>query len=88
MTADVKEKVIKIIAQHAIIAEDDVCLASTVSDLGIGSLGLVEIIFEIEDCFAVAIPFNMNDPMRSGFDVSNVAAIVASVEGLIAQQAK
>ncbi len=87
MTADVANKVISIVAQHVRVDKADVGLASTVADLGIESLGLVEIIFEIEDCFGVAVPFNMNDPTQSDFDVSTVAAIVASVEGLIARQA-
>jgi acyl carrier protein len=87
MNTDIATKVIKIIAQHANLKEDHLTIGSRLTDLGIDSLGLVEIIFEIEESFGVCVPFNMNDPQRSDFDVSTVAAIVASVEGLIARQA-
>ena len=87
MTADIATKVSEIIARHALASEKSVPLSSTIADLGIESLGLAEIIFEIEDCFGISVPFNMNDPTMLGFDVSTVASIIASVEGLIARQA-
>jgi len=47
----------------------------------------VEAIFAIEEAFDVSVPFNANDPSKSGFDLSSVATIIAAVEGLIAQKA-
>jgi acyl carrier protein len=60
-------------------------LNSTLDDLGIDSLGLVESIFAIEEAFDIQVPFNANEPNQSDFDISNVASIIAAVEKLVAQ---
>lgn len=87
MTIDIKQKVIEIIAEQAVLDVSDVQPDSTLASLGIDSLGLVESIFAIEEAFDVSVPYNANEPNQSEFDISSVAAIVASVEGLIAQKA-
>ena len=61
-------------------------LDATLADLGIDSLGLVESIFAIEEAFDIQVPFNANEPEQSEFDISSVAAIIAAVEGLLADQ--
>jgi acyl carrier protein len=58
----------------------------SLDDLGIDSLGLVESIFAIEEAFDISVPFNANEPSKSEFDISSVAAIVAAVEKLVAEQ--
>ena len=83
---DVSQKVIEIIADQAMLEPSDVALDSTLEDLGIDSLGLVESIFAIEEAFDVSVPFNANDPTESDFDISDVASIVAGVNMLIAQK--
>ena len=83
----VKDKVIAIIAEQAVLDVADVTMDSTMESLGIDSLGLVESIFAIEESFDISVPFNANDPGQTDFDISSVAAIVAGVERLIAQQA-
>lgn len=83
----VKDKVIAIIAEQAVLDVADVTMDSTMESLGLDSLGLVESIFAIEEAFDISIPFNANDPGQTDFDISSVAAIVAGVERLIAQQA-
>lgn len=87
MAIDIKKKVIEIIAKQAVLDVADVQPNSTLASLGIDSLGLVESIFAIEEAFDVSVPYNANEPNLSDFDISSVAAIVASVEGLIAQKA-
>ena len=87
MPIDIKTKVIEIIAEQAVLDTSDVHADSTLASLGIDSLGLVESIFAIEEAFDISVPYNANDPEQSEFDISSVAAIVASVEGLIAQKA-
>lgn len=82
----VKDKVIEIIAEQAVLEPSDVTMDSTLDDLGIDSLGLVESIFAIEEAFDVSVPFNANDPSESDFDISDIRAIVAGVEKLIAEQ--
>ena len=80
---DIERKVIEIIAEQAVLDPSDVTLESTLEDVGIDSLGLVECIFAIEETFDVSIPFNANTPEDSEFDISNVAAIIKGIEALI-----
>lgn len=84
---DVRGKVIEIIAKQALLDVSDVTLEASPESLGLDSLGMVESIFAIEEAFDIAVPFNANDPGQSGFDISTVGAIVAAVEGLVAQKA-
>ncbi len=81
----IQEKVIAIIAEQAVLDVADVKPDSTLESLGIDSLGLVECIFAIEEAFDISVPFNANEPSQSDFDISSVAAIVAAVEGLVAE---
>ncbi|WP_238365401.1 acyl carrier protein [Mesobacterium pallidum] len=83
---NVKDKVIGIIAEQAVLDPSDVTLDSTLEDLGIDSLGLVESIFAIEEAFDIQVPFNANAPQESDFDISSVAKIVEGVERLVAEQ--
>jgi acyl carrier protein len=87
MASFVEKKVIEIIAEQAILDVSDVSLDASLEDLGIDSLGLVESIFAIEEAFDITVPFNANEPEKSDFDISSVAAIVRAVEGLVAGQA-
>lgn len=80
-------KVIEIIAEQAVLEPSDVTLDSTLDDLGIDSLGLVESIFAIEEAFDISVPFNANEPQASDFDISSVAAIIRGIEGLVAEHA-
>lgn len=86
MSQDVRDKVIAIIAEQAVLDVADVTPASTLESLGIDSLGLVESIFAIEEAFDISVPFNANEPAKSDFDISSVAAIIAAVEALIAAE--
>jgi acyl carrier protein len=83
---DVRERVIAIIAEQALLDPADLRDEMTLKDLGLESLGLVESIFMIEEAFDVSIPFNANDPTAGGFDASSVGSIVASVERLVAER--
>jgi acyl carrier protein len=87
MTTGVRDKVIAILAEQAVLDVADVSPDATLESLGIDSLGLVEAIFAIEETFDISVPFNANDPTEGGFDISSVASIVAAVEALMAEQA-
>ena len=50
-------------------------------ELGIESLDVVEMIFELEDCFGVEIPVNAN---TAGKEFKTVGDIVLLVEKLVA----
>lgn len=82
----ISEKVIAIVAEQAMLEPSDVTPESTLEDLGIDSLGLVESIFAIEEAFDINVPFNANEPGASDFDITSVAAIIAGVETLVAAQ--
>ena len=84
---NVKDRVIAIIAEQAVLDVSEISLDQSLDSLGLDSLGLVEAIFAIEESFDVSVPFNANEPSKSGFDLSSVAAIIVAVEGLIAQKA-
>ncbi|MEQ8368724.1 MAG: acyl carrier protein [Roseicyclus sp.] len=88
MADNVRQKVIEIIAEQAVLEPGDIAMDATLEDLGIDSLGLVESIFAIEEAFDIQVPFNANEPESSAFDISSVAAIVTAVEALVADQAR
>lgn len=83
----VKDRVIAIIAEQAVLDVDQVSPEMRLDELGIDSLGLVEAIFAIEETFDITVPFNANAPEKSSFDMSSVASVVAAVEDLVAQSA-
>lgn len=84
---DIQQKVTEIIAEQAVLEPSDVTPESTLEDLGIDSLGLVESIFAIEEAFDITIPFNANESEASDFDISNVASIIKGIEALVAEKA-
>ncbi|RMD94485.1 MAG: acyl carrier protein [Alphaproteobacteria bacterium] len=86
MTETVRDRVLAIIAEQAVLEVGDVSPELTLDDLGIDSLGVVESIFAIEEAFDIQVPFNANDPTASEFDISSVGAIIAAVEKLVKDQ--
>ena len=81
------DKIIEIFAEQAVLETSDVTLESTLEDLGIDSLGLVESIFAIEEEFDITVPFNANEPSNSDFDISSVSKIIEGVTRLVNEQA-
>jgi acyl carrier protein len=63
----IKDQILEIIAEQAVLDVSDVSLNSTLDDLGIDSLGLVESIFAIEEAFDIQVPFNANEPNQCDF---------------------
>lgn len=80
---EIRERIIEILAEQAMLDIKDVEEATTLEDIGIDSLGLVESIFAFEETFDIAVPFNANAPEESEFDISSIDAIVAAVAQLI-----
>ena len=83
---NIKDEVIRIIAEQAVLDPVDVTPEMAPADLGIDSLGLVEAIFGIEETFDLTVPFNANDPGASEFDISTVGATIKAVESLLAEK--
>ncbi len=88
MAKSIKDRVIGIIADQAMLEVSDVTMEASPGDLGIDSLALVESIFAIEEEFDIEIPFNANEPDKSDFDISSVATIVRAIETLVAEKAE
>ena len=84
--ATVADRVREIVASHSLRSFDEVALSDRISDLGLDSLGVVEVIFAIEESFEISVPFNDIDPNQGALDLSTVGALVKAVEGVIAAQ--
>ena len=82
----VRDRVVAILAEQAMLDAAEIRADATLADLGIDSLGLVETIFAIEEAFDLQVPFNANDPKASDFDISTVDTMIRAVESLIAAQ--
>ena len=88
MARNVKKTIIKILAEQALLSPKDISENSSLDSMGIDSLGLVEVVFSIEEAFNITIPFNANDPQNTSFDISSVESIVKAVEQIIDKSAK
>ena len=87
MIDDIEKTIVRILAQQALISEIDITLESNLTDLGLDSLSVVEIIFSLEETFDINIPFNANEPSQSEFIIDSVSTIVSGVKTLIADKA-
>ena len=79
----IKDKVIEIIAEKALLKPIEIELDSTINDLGLDSLGVVETVFALEEHFEIDIDINFNKIEDSKFDISTVRTIIISLEKLI-----
>ncbi len=86
-TQTVEHRIREIIAEQAGRDPADVTPGSTLESLGIDSMGVVEIIFAIEEAFDIEVPFNANTPEEGDFDISSVAAVIRAVEELVNEKA-
>lgn len=82
----VQDEIIKIIAEQVLLEPSDLTSDMTLADLGLDSMGIVEIIFSFEEAFDISIPFNANDPNGSEFDISTVGTVLLAIEKLIAKK--
>ena len=86
MTEDVAKRVAAIIAEQALVRTETITAPTTVEDLGLESLALVEVVFGIEEAFDVSVPYNANDPAESDFKLGNFGEIVEGVKQLIVEK--
>ena len=78
----------------AVVSADVLCHAAVRPEaapgaLGLDSLGLVEMVFAIEEEFDIRVPFNANAIGANAtgaqeFDISSVGAVIAAVRALVA----
>lgn len=77
-------RVITILARQALIEPDQVRLDASLESLGLDSLGVVEVIFGIEEAFDISVPFNANAPEADRhLDLAHVAGVIAAVRDLV-----
>lgn len=78
--SQIVDEVLDIVAQKAMIDRTKLSPEAKLSDLQIGSLDVVEIVFALEDKFEVQIPFNANS---TNMEFETVGEVVTIVEKLI-----
>ena len=83
MDLRVKDRVLEILTNHGQLAREDISMSSTLESLGIDSVGVVEVIFAIEEEFDINIPYNANETLSKRLDFSNVLSIVELVSELV-----
>ena len=77
--SDIRGKIREIVAREAEIDPDSVRPESTMEDLGITSVDLVQIIFALEEEFDIYL---QDDDL--GYDVANMGEVYEAVERMIA----
>ena len=80
---DVAAKVIEIVGRHAADAGRPLALTDRLADLKIDSLGLMELLFDLEETFDIKIELNANRPEEQLAQWSDVRSAIATVEDLV-----
>lgn len=75
------EKLSAILHKDYAVAPELLTLDSTLTDLGIDSLGVVELLFTVEDVFALRLP---SDPVS----MHTIADVVRYIDGLLLNQSQ
>ena len=80
---DVAKEVVAIIAAHRRGAKRELQLSDRLDALGIESLDILEITFDLEQRFDIEIPFNANTKL----EFETVGAMIEAIERLVAAKA-
>ncbi len=80
--SDVAGDTIQIIAKHA--KGKAVQMSDKLTELGVESLDVIELVMELEEKFDIHIPFNANDTEMKDFQ--SVGDIVRAIETLVAKK--
>jgi nodulation protein F len=83
MADEIADKIVDKIKAHAAPDAGEITLDTELTALGIHSLELTEIIFDLEDEFGIEIEMSTDDAWSN---LSNVRDIVEAVRGLIQQK--
>ena len=79
MNQSVEQQIYTIIGKHCDAGVGPILPTSTLTDLGIDSLGAIEIIFDIEEHFNLTLPDR--DP---NFDTGSVQGLITAVDAALA----
>ncbi len=85
MLTTYSEKLIAIIAKHAGIDPGSLHMDSPLEEIGIDSLGIVEIIFDIEECFDIELP-ESEDIKERFSDFSSPRSIMKLIQPLMTER--
>ncbi len=82
----IESDVLDIIAKQAKVERTSMTRKTSLAELNVQSLDLVEIIFALEDKFDIEVPYNANDPSSAGVSFKNVGDVIDGIAKLIAQR--
>ena len=82
----VADDVLEIVAKQVKADRTKVTRGTSLADLNIQSLDLVEIIFSIEDKFDIEVPYNANDPRSAGVTFQTVGDVIDAIVKLITER--
>ena len=82
MKIEIQKKVTELIADQIGLKSDDISLESSFEDLNIDSVGLVELVFSIEEYFEINIPFEELEEQDLKEKFSTVQSLAEVVTGL------
>jgi acyl carrier protein len=85
-STSIESDVLDIIAKQAKVERATLTRKTSLAELNVQSLDLVEIIFALEDKFDLEVPYNANDPRSAGVSFENVGDVIDGVARLIAQR--
>lgn len=77
---DVAAKIIEILKSNMSSAPATLALETPLSELGLESLDIAVIAFDIEDAFGIELPYTANDGIE---DFSTVGSVVKAVKAVL-----
>ncbi|MFT7561629.1 MAG: acyl carrier protein [Flavobacteriales bacterium] len=80
----VEQKVMELVSKYSDFPLDQLSSDVALSDTGIESIGVAELIFDLEDIFSISIE-DTND-IQSRFDLGTIADLTGLVESLRTEQ--
>ena len=88
MKVEIQNKVIELIAEQIGVKSDALTLESSFDDLNIDSVGLVELVFSIEEYFEINIPFEELEEQDLKEKFATVQSLIEVVTGLSREKKK
>ena len=85
VSENIEADVISMVREAARVGDVPIDLDTSLEQLGIESLDMVELLFAIEDRFGIDVPYNANAVGESG--LAKVRDVVAAIQQLISQRA-
>ena len=82
MKVEIQKKVTELVAEQIGLNSEEILLESSFEELNIDSVGLVELVFSIEEYFEINIPFEELEEQDLKEKFSTVQSLVEVVTGL------